>query len=128
MPTKQEMISDLAFKAWPFSYDFNFACKDGWVNTTTCKYYFPFVANSTITNCCKELCLKCGRVPRSLLSIFSYYFKMLSTLLKVIVFLFYLLQYAEVFLISLLDGCYSYLVFIMDPVNGCSKSKLLVKE
>ena len=62
MPTKQEMISDLAFKAWPFSYDFNFACKDGWVNTTTCKYYFPFVANSTITNCCKELCLKCGRV------------------------------------------------------------------
>ena len=24
-------------------------------------------------------------------------------------------------------GCYHYLVF-MDPVNGCSKSKLLVKE
>ena len=31
------------------------------------------------------------------------------------------------FLISLLDDCYHYLVF-MDPVNGCSNSKLLVKE
>ena len=46
---------------------------------------------------------------------------------KFIVFLCYFLQYDEVLLISLLDGCYHYLVF-MDPVNGYSKSKLLVKE
>ena len=43
------------------------------------------------------------------------------------VFLCYFLQCNEVFLISLLDGCYHCLVF-MDPVNGCSKSKLPVKE
>ena len=35
--------------------------------------------------------------------------------------------YDEVFLSSLLDGCYHCLVF-MDPVNGYSKSELLVKE
>ena len=39
----------------------------------------------------------------------------------------YFLQYDEVFLISLLAGCYHYLVF-MDQVSDCSKSKLLVKE
>ena len=43
------------------------------------------------------------------------------------VFLCYFLQYDEVFFISFLDGYYHYLVF-MDPFNGCSKSKLLVKE
>ena len=58
---------------------------------------------------------------------FSYYFEMLPPLSKVIVFFCYFLQYDEVFLISLLDGCYHYLVF-MDPVNGYSKSKLPVKE
>ena len=25
----QELVSDAAFKAWPFSSNFNFACKDG---------------------------------------------------------------------------------------------------
>ena len=29
MSTKQESVSDPAFKAWPFSADFNFAFKDG---------------------------------------------------------------------------------------------------
>ena len=29
MSAKQEIISDAAFKAWSFSSDFNFACKDG---------------------------------------------------------------------------------------------------
>ena len=29
MSAKQEIVSDAAFKAWPFSSDFNFACKDG---------------------------------------------------------------------------------------------------
>ena len=43
------------------------------------------------------------------------------------VFLCYFLQYDEVFLISLLEGCYHYLVF-MHPAYGCSKSKLLVRE
>ena len=59
-------------------------------------------------------------------SLFSCYFEMLPPLSKVIVFFCYFLRYDEVFLISLLNGCYHYLVF-MHPVNGCSKSKLLVK-
>ena len=29
MSTKQDIVSDAAFKAWTFSSDFNFACKDG---------------------------------------------------------------------------------------------------
>ena len=53
--TNQEIISDTTFKAWPFSSDFNFACKDGWVTAATCKYYCLLVVNPTITNCCKEL-------------------------------------------------------------------------
>ena len=43
------------------------------------------------------------------------------------VFLCYFLQCDEVFLISLLDSCYHYLVY-MDPVNVCSKSNILVEE
>ena len=39
MPTKQEIVSDVAFKAWPFSSGLNFACKDGPVTTAICKYY-----------------------------------------------------------------------------------------
>ena len=35
------------------------------VTTATCKYYCPLVISHTITNCCKVLHLKCGRVPRS---------------------------------------------------------------
>ena len=35
---KQESVSDAAFKAWPFSSNFNFAFKDGRVTTATCKY------------------------------------------------------------------------------------------
>ena len=63
--TKQEIVSDAPSKAWPFLSDFNFACKNGRVTTAKCKYYCPLVVNPTITNCCKELHLKCGRVPRS---------------------------------------------------------------
>ena len=29
MSAKQESVSDAAFKAWPFSANFNFAFKDG---------------------------------------------------------------------------------------------------
>ena len=28
MSAKEEIVSDAAFKAWPFSFDFKFACKD----------------------------------------------------------------------------------------------------
>ena len=63
--TKQDIVSDAAFKAWPSSSDFNFACKEGRVTAERCKHYCPLVVNPTITNCCKELHLKCGRVPRS---------------------------------------------------------------
>ena len=65
MSTKQESLSDATFKAWPFSADFNFAFKDGLVSPATYKYYCPLDVSPTITNCCKELHLKCGRVPRS---------------------------------------------------------------
>ena len=65
MSTKQESVSDAAFKAWPFLSDFNFAFKHSRVTAATCKYYCPLVVSPTITNCCKELHLKCDRVPRS---------------------------------------------------------------
>ena len=47
------------------SSSFHFTCKGGQVIAATCKYYYPLVVDLTITNCCKELQLKCGRVPRS---------------------------------------------------------------
>ena len=63
--SKQEILSDATFKAWPFSSDFNIACKDDQVNATTCKYYCPLVVNPTTTNYWKEFHLKCCRVFRS---------------------------------------------------------------
>ena len=63
MSTKQEIISDAAFKAWPFSSGFNFGCKDDQIIAVICKYYCPLDVNPTITNCFKELNLKWGRVP-----------------------------------------------------------------
>ena len=63
MSRKQEILSDAAFEAWSFSPDFNFACKNGWVTAAACKYYCLLVVNPTITNCCKEVHLKCGRAP-----------------------------------------------------------------
>ena len=33
------MVSDAAYKAWPFSSDFNFACKNSQFTAATCKYY-----------------------------------------------------------------------------------------
>ena len=65
MYTKQEIVSDTAFKAWPFPSDFNFTCKDGRVTAVTCKDYCLLVVNPAIINCCKELHPKCARVPRS---------------------------------------------------------------
>ena len=62
----QENWTSAIIVTWPFSSDFNFACKDGRVTTATCKYYCPLFVNPTITHCCKELYLKCGRVSRSI--------------------------------------------------------------
>ena len=100
MSTKPEIVSDAPFKAWPFSSGFNFAYKNGRDTAAACKYSYPLVVKPTITHCCKELHLKCGRVPRSLFenvamhenrfhmksSLFSHYFKMLPPLSKVTVF------------------------------------------
>ena len=47
--TKQEIVSDAAFKASPFSPNFNFACKGGRATALTCKNYCPLVVNPTIT-------------------------------------------------------------------------------
>ena len=59
---------------------------------------------------------------------FFLFFQNVATFIKShCIFLYFFFQYGKVFPISLLDGCYHYLVF-MDPVNGYSKSKLLVKE
>ena len=49
MSTKQEIASDATFKAWPFSSNFNFACKNSEITTATCKYYCLLVVNLTIT-------------------------------------------------------------------------------
>ena len=65
MSIKQEIVADAALKAWPFSSNFNFTGKDGRVTAATCKYDCLLVVNPAITNCCKELHLKCDRVPRS---------------------------------------------------------------
>ena len=55
MSRKQEIVSDISLKAWPFSSDFNFICKDYRVTAATCKYYCLLVVNPATTNCCKKL-------------------------------------------------------------------------
>ena len=44
----------------------NFAFEDGGVTAATCKYYSPLTVSSITVSYCKELHLKCGRVPRSI--------------------------------------------------------------
>ena len=65
MSTNKKSYLTPTFKASSFSSDFNFACKDGRVTTATYKYYCPLVASPTIFSCCKELHLKCDKVPTS---------------------------------------------------------------
>ena len=95
-----------------------------------------------ITNCWKELLPKCSRVLRSIFekspcmktSLISYENQLFFVISKCCHFYwkslcFSLLLFTiwwSIFLISFLHICYHYFVFI-DPVNGCSKSKLLVK-
>ena len=141
MSTKQEVVSDATFKAWPFSSDFNFACKVGRLTAATCKYYCLLVVNPTATNCCKEFHIKCGRVYRFVFENVAMHENFSGFVWKQVFFLLFpntttfieshcvwslLLFTVWWFLISLLDGCYHYLVS-MDPVNDYSKSKLLVK-
>ena len=57
MSIKQEIESDAAFKALPFSSDFNFARKNSQFTAAACKYYCPLVVNLTLPSC-KELDLK----------------------------------------------------------------------
>ena len=64
---------------------------------------------------------------KSVFSLFSYYFKMWSPLLKSLCFSLLLFIVWQITLSSLLNGCYHCFVFT-DPLNGYSKSKLLVKK
>ena len=41
----KKLYLDATFKAWSFTSDFNFACKDGRVTAATCKHYSPLVVN-----------------------------------------------------------------------------------
>ena len=59
-----------AFKAWPFSSDFNFASKDDQVTAVTCKYC-PLVVSPIVTNFCKEIHLEYGKIPRSVFENFA---------------------------------------------------------
>ena len=108
MSTKQEIVSDATFKAWPFSSDFNFACQNSQVTAATCKYYCPFVVNLTIAKLQRapswmkhsfEICLwKCCHAQKLVrfcvkTGCFSYYFEILPSLSKVIDFFYYFLQY-----------------------------------
>ena len=136
---KKESVSRATCKAWSFSSDFNFACKDGRATAATCKYC-PLVvrpsdeAFSTVTNYCN--CWVSGSAfenitktnPVSCDPVFFLLFRNVATFIEShCVFLCCFLQYDEVFSSNLLGGCYHYLVF-MDPVNCYSNSKLFVKE
>ena len=37
MSSKEERVSEATFKAWSFSFDFDFALNDGRVTAATCK-------------------------------------------------------------------------------------------
>ena len=80
--------------------------------TAICRYYCPLVVNHTITNSCKELHLKCGRVPRSVFetlpcmksspvlcqnhSFFLLFWNVATFIERHCVYLCYFLQYDEV--------------------------------
>ena len=93
----------------------------------------PIVAKSSILNVAEflDLLLKTSPYTKTTPSEnqgFFLLFQNVATFIEIhCIFLYFFLQYDEVFLSSFLDSCYHYLVF-MGPVNGYSKSKLLVKE
>ena len=92
---------------------------------------------SIVTNCCKELHLKWGRVPGSIFENLklgqfceNWFFSIIlkcGNIYQKSLCLSVIFQSDKVFLTSLLDSCYHWLVFV-DPVSGYSKSKLLLKE
>ena len=59
-------------QAWLFSSDLILPVKMVELTAATCKYCCPLIVSPTITNCCKGLHLKCGRVPRSVLKTSPY--------------------------------------------------------
>ena len=130
----------------PPSSNFNFACKDGRVTAVTFRYCSLVVSptvntKSSILNVAEflDLSLKISPLTKtSPVLCENQYFILKMCILKntskyghlyrkTVCFLCYFIQYEEVFLSRLLESCYHYLVF-MDPVNGYSKSTLLVKE
>ena len=96
MSVKQEIESDAAFKAWPFSSDFNFACKNSQFTAAACKCYCPLVVNLTLPSC-KEFHLKWSRVLRSVSENVAMY-KNLSDFMWKLVFL--LFQNVSIFIKS----------------------------
>ena len=115
--TTWETASDPAFKAWSFSSNFNFACKDGRVATATCKYYFPWAVSpeTSISNVAEFLDLSLKTSPCTKTSpvscekqSFSLLFWNLATFIEgQCVFLLLLTVWWSI-LISLLEGCYHY--------------------
>ena len=103
--TTWETASDPAFKAWSFSSNFNFACKDGWVATATCKYYFPLVVSpeTSISNVAEFLdpslktspCTKTSPVSCENKSSFLLFRNVATFIENHCVLLCYLLQYHD---------------------------------
>ena len=93
------------------------------------------VAKSSILNVAEFIdpflktlpCTKTSLVSCKNQSFFLLFWNVATFIKSHCVFLCYFLQYDEVILISLLDGCYHDLV-VFNPVNGCSKLKLLMKK
>ena len=94
----------------------------------------PIVAKSSIINVAQFLDPPLKTLPYTktssvscFMSFFLLFWNMATFMQSYCIFLSSFLQYDEVFLSSLLDGCYHYLVF-MDPVSGYSNSKLTAKQ
>ena len=130
------------FKALPFSSEFDFACQDGYYSNMQILLKIgyktlplPIVAKNSILNVTEFLYLSLKTSPYTKAtpvlcenqSFFLLFWNVAIFIEIHCVFLCYFLQHDEVFFISLLAGCYHYLVFL-DSINCYSKSKLLVKE
>ena len=125
MSTKQEIVSDATFRAQPFSSDFKFCMER---QSSYCsnmqillsidfKPYHYQVAKSSILSMAEFLdlslkmlpCMKTSPVSCENQSFFLLFQNVASFIKSHCLFLCYFLQYDEVLLISLLDGCYHYL-------------------
>ena len=70
MSRKQETVSDTTFKTWPFSCNLKFVSKNDRVTAVTFRHC-PLDVSPIVTNCCKELYLKYGKIPRSVFENFT---------------------------------------------------------